>query len=360
MIYLCLVIIFVIGSALKNGFVLRSQSLSDENNSIGMIRKETRWMFFFMIICALVMGARAETVGEDTQRYMSYFNYVTSLPWESIRLGAINTGLDIGYVILMKGISLIYNNYYFFQMAISLFICVGFAYFIIKNKIDTAIGVSVFLGNGLFFAAFNTTRQSCAMTILLIAWSLLQEKKYLRVMLLTILAISIHMSAILFLIAMIIFVFRKHKFIYWIVPGSTILIGLLYRQLLSFLAGILPQYSHITSNNNQYMSVGLSSIVWIIAIAFSLFILKKGELYSENEKIYAVCALFYPVFSCLGLVVNSFERLGFYFMPFVPVVVDCFGKEVFRNNRIMFRIIVSMFYLAWFLLASINYPYKFA
>ena len=359
MIYLYLVIIFVLGSALKNGFVLRSHSFSDENNII-RIRKETRWVFFFMIICALVMGVRAETVGEDTQRYMSYFYYVTSMPFGAVRIGAMNTGLDIGYVVLMKTISLIYDNYYFFQLIISLFICVGFAYFIIKNQIDTAIGITVFLGNGLFFAAFNTARQSCALTILLIAWSFLQEKKYLKVLLLIGVASSIHMSAVLFLIPTIMFIFRKKKFIYWLVLGSTILIGVLYRQVLFFLASILPQYSHITSNTNQYMNIGLSSIVWIIVGVFSLFILKKSKLYNEKERIYAACALFYPFFSCLGLVVNSFERLGFYFMPFVPFVVDLFGKKVFRNNRIMFRIIVSTCYLVWFLFASINYPYQLA
>lgn len=253
MIYLCLIIIFVLGSALKNGFVLRSHSFSDENSSIIMIRKETRWVFFFMIICALVMGVRAETVGEDTQRYMNYFYYVASMPFGALRIGAMNTGLDIGYVVLMKTISLICNNYYFFQLIISLFICVGFAYFIIKNQIDTAIGIAVFLGNGLFFAAFNTTRQSCALTILLISWSFLQEKKYLKVILLIVVASSIHMSAILFLIPTTMYIFRRQRFIYWFVLGSTILIGVLYRQLLSILADILPQYSHITSNTNQYM-----------------------------------------------------------------------------------------------------------
>ena len=354
------VVIFLIGSAIKSNFILSDVSYSDESIDSVMIKREKRWLLFFMIICALVMGLRASTVGEDTQRYMSYFNYTSSLPLGSVDIAAMNTGVDIGYAILMKIISLVYNDYIFFQLMVSIFVCLGYAYYISKNRIDISIGIAVFLGSGLFFAAFNTTRQSCALTFFLIAWTFLQERKYVKTFILIIIAVSMHMSAILFAIPAIIYIFRKHRFIYWVVPSTAIIVALFYRRLLIFLASVLPQYSHITDNNNQYMSVGLSAIVWIIVAAISLLILKKYEKYQMKEKIYAVCALFYPFFSSLGLAVNSFERLGFYFIPFISMVFDCFGKKEFASNRIIYRVIVCLCFLVWFMIASKSYPYELA
>ena len=212
MIYLMVVVIFLIGSAIKSNFILSDVSYSDESIDSVMIKREKRWLLFFMIICALVMGLRASTVGEDTQRYMSYFNYTSSLPLGSVDIAAMNTGVDIGYAILMKIISLVYNDYIFFQLMVSIFVCLGYAYYISKNRIDISIGIAVFLGSGLFFAAFNTTRQSCALTFFLIAWTFLQERKYVKTFILIIIAVSMHMSAILFAIPAIIYIFRKNKY----------------------------------------------------------------------------------------------------------------------------------------------------
>ena len=169
-----------------------------------------------------------------------------------------------------------------------------------------------------------------------------------------------HLTAIIFVIPMAIYIFRKHKFIHWIVLGGTLFGTLLYSEMLNLMSSIFPQYSHITVNDKQYMDVGLSAIVWIIVFVASIMILKKSKKYQLKESIFAVCAVFYPLFSCLGLAVNYFERLGFYFIPFVPVVLDSFGKKEFTRNLIIYRVIVCMFFVIWFILASRNYQYEIA
>lgn len=358
MIYLGLATIFIMGIVIKNKFILSAVSYSDEFIDNIKIKRERRWVFFFLILCALVMGLRDSTVGEDTQRYMSYFNYVSSFPIDSIAIAAANTGLDVGYVALMKLISFIYDDYFFFQFTISIFICLGYAYYLLESRIDTSIGIATFLGGGLYFAAFNTTRQSCALTFLLVAWTLFQKRRYMKALIFIFIASSMHLSAIIFAIPVFVYILRKHNFIYWIVPCGVLIVFLFYNSILKILTSIFPQYSHITSNDNKYMKLGLSVIVWILVLAISMMILKRKRKYQLKERLFAVCAMLYPLLSSLGLVVNFFERLGFYFIPFVPVVIDCFGKKEFVSSRIIYRVLVCLFFIAWFVIASKSYPYE--
>ena len=171
-------------------------------------------------------------------------------------------------------------------------------------------------------------------------------------------AMTMHLSAVIFVIPIVIYIFRKHRFIHWIVIGGVLFVTLFYNQMLKLMSSIFPRYSHITANDNQYMNAGFSAIVWIIVFVISIMILKKNKKYQLKESIFAVCAIFYPLFSCLGLAVNYFERLGFYFIPFVPVVLDSFGKKEFTSNRILYRAVVCLFFGVWFLIACKNYPYE--
>lgn len=86
----------------------------------------------------------------------------------------------ICYMALMKIISFLGGNYFVFQFLISIIFNYCVYKFISKNTQNPVLATSVFLGCGFYLSAMNVQREAIAVVLILRAWDLVNEKKYLR------------------------------------------------------------------------------------------------------------------------------------------------------------------------------------
>lgn len=303
------------------------------------------------------MGMRGLAVGQDTHNYYKIYNSISEYPFHELLKAAENTGMEVGYAFLMKVSDVFFGDYLFFQMVISFGICFGYGKFLLDEEIDFGIGALMFLCNGLFFAAFNTTRQILATVILLHAWKQLNRKNHFVTVLLFLCAMLVHNTSILFVVFCGIYFFRRKKFLYWLAPTVVIVGALNYKIILEFIALFFGKYSYVLSNERAYMSIGLSAVVWIIVMIMAVIVLHYPNRYTTKERLNALLCFIYPVVSALGLSLNYFERLAFYFIPFSASVFDSIGNVKLKKYRQIYFVALYICFAIWFLISSRAYPY---
>ncbi len=301
-------------------------------------RNKKIYMILFSFCCILLMGFRNDTVGYDTATYKNYFTIVEYTPIKVILGDFYFQSMEIGFVLLMKICSYILSDYFFFQFIVSALYCSGMARFIYRNSQNCIFASFIFLGTGLFLTAFNAQRQMLAVMLVVNSWDYFASKQYIKMLLLLTLAITIHTASVTFAIAYFIYFFRKNRIVYlFFVAGIAISI-FYYDKVIDFAIQYFPMYNNYYSNTKEILFVGFVKVLWGIIITLSLVILIKGNKEIISLRVYAIFSILYVVTNIIGLEFNYFERLGWFFLPFVILLFDGFGS-IFHN-----LVIKTMYY----------------
>ncbi len=152
-----------------------------------------------------LMGLRHRSVGNDVIRYLEIYKDVE-------RFFTLETNTESGYMIFQKILSLLNFTAQGFIFTVSLIIVILFSWFFYKYSKN--IGFSFFLHFTIGLFAFTMTglRQSVAIGLTLLAIHLAINKKLMWYILIIIIAMLFHQSAIVFAPVYIIFQIKKYNF----------------------------------------------------------------------------------------------------------------------------------------------------
>lgn len=158
--------------------------------------KKLIFSIIFVELCTVAM-LRAETVGTDLPGYIDVFKYISTVNWSGIHQISF---FEPGYIWFTKILSFISEDSRFFIVSISLFILVGFAYFIWERS--KCIGFSFFLlvALGFYTSSFYILRQYIAIVILLNSICFVEQRKFIRFVVCVFLAATFHFTSIVFLL----------------------------------------------------------------------------------------------------------------------------------------------------------------
>lgn len=311
-------------------------------------RNKKIYMILFSFCCILLMGLRSDAVGYDTATYKNYFTIVEYTPIKVILGNFYFQSMEIGFALLMKICSCISSSYFFFQFIVSAVYCSGMALFIYRNSQNCIFASFIFLGIGLFLTAFNVQRQMLAVMLVVNSWGYFASKQYIKMLLLLTLAITVHTASIIFIIAYVIYLFRQYRIVYLFFVVGIVISIFYYDKVIDLAIQYLPIYNNYYSNTKEILSVGFVKVLWGIIIALSLAILIKGNKEIISLRVYAVFSILYVVSNIIGLEFNYFERLGWFFLPFVVLLFDGFGS-IFHN------LVIKTIYYGGVLLSFIFY-----
>lgn len=148
-----------------------------------------------------VTGVFAVLFGVSALRYgigFDYFRYE-----QAFNIARANNdgeiGVDIGYNLLLKGLTWLLNDNRMVFAALALMCLVPVAYFIYKYSSMPWMSCWLYVTMLFYFNSLNFIRQSLALSIMLLAWPLLKNKKLGNTclyILVSIIAMTIHTSAI--------------------------------------------------------------------------------------------------------------------------------------------------------------------
>lgn len=341
----------------------------------------------------LIAALRGSDIGRDLEgHYASNFVLIANTDWDSL-IRFTTTGMyDIGFVIFCKLISYISQGVQCFIIATSLITFGSIGRYIYKHSEDVILETFLLVTSFLMFMYMSMIAQVLAIAIMLYAVDYLNEKKYIKFVLLVILASTLHSSAIICLIFIPLSLLEaKRNYIFgFIILLTAVMVG--FDRLLSFaITYIFPQYSFyflegaLHNAKEQIGGSNLTQLLIYVSCAtigiLSLFIFnsstRKQELmlkkYSEenirwlNSGFLVYLSLSAIVFRIMLTYGSVIKRVGYYFYPFAFTLL-CRGLGRFDPKvRFTLKLIIYVAFLYFFLtseqrLGEIAYgvfPYEF-
>ncbi len=330
--------------------------------------KKTIFLTLSFLTLALIMGLRAVSVGIDTNAYKNKFDIISEKSFGDLFSGFYYEGIEIGYVLLMKLVSLIGGNYLMFQILTSFLYCFGMAKFIRDNTGDPFTAVFLFMGTGMFLFALNGARQMFAVMIIANSWTYLKNKNYAASVALFLAAITMHLTSIIFLLVYFCYFLKDKDNIIRFVPLILLVCALFYKEIAYIISSVFPKYKSYLNFIGQGQDVGFIVIVWLIIVTFSLYIIygkkkfyEKGK-FNSIDKIVAIFSLTYFLLYALSASLRYIDRVAWFFMPFLIIMFETVGKNI-QNIRIkqIYFFGLNICFVVYFLIGtnSPQYVYSF-
>lgn len=311
----------------------------------------------FVVMC-LIMAFRSVDVGVDTGNYKIIFDLMKNTSFIEITDNFYTDSMEIGYALLMKVCSLICEDYYFFQVVISVLFSILAAKFILEESDNIFIGVVVFLGIGIYIIAFNVARQMLAAMIVANSWILLKKGKRNRSIVCVLVASTFHITALVFMAVYIIYFFRHNKYIIRLIPFFAVIGAINFDRILSFVAKYFTYYHNYYANEKVIQTAGFVWIIWSIVLLVAVRILYIARETNIEHSIAAIFSMIWVICNIIGLSFNYFERLGLYFISFVPVMFSFSGNYI-KNRSIRWIYLngMTVAFIIYFLLSVYSEQY---
>ncbi len=294
---------------------------------------------FSFVLLTLLAGLRYR-VGTDTLEYMDeYYNYPISYFMDNYLFGWYL------FIAICKSFHL---SFYFVQLFLAFL--TNYAVFVLFKRYSRHFFSSVLLYYVIFFPAltFEILRQSVCISIFILAFTLLENKKYLKYYICVGIACLFHYSALILLFLPLLTLISFNKNVFRVFLFTLLLFMVLAPQIKDYIYQSLMGISFLQDRAFYYFSKvdteeSFSAVSYILNLTFNVLILLfviRFHLY--NDKIsgqFLMICLFSMVIYVISLYMPIVYRLNNYFQLFSLVLfVDLF-------NWIRSRIIGKPFFV---------------
>ena len=276
-IYLCLVFFLIVFGVLL--------FYKEDNKILNKTVEEKKKIYVIVsfLLLFLVMGFRSLTVGTDTQLYVSIFKNYCNMSWSDIL-----TFKDtfIGFAVFNKLVSMFSTDPHAIIVASSGLICFLTGRFICKNSNHVVYSTLLFILFYHYLNCFNIFRQYIAIMIVINALPLLINQKTIEYILVCLLAMSIHNTAIM---ALLLFPLSKMRFtkhsifmFTFFISFATFVVPIAMNKF----AYLFPHYQMYFENQYMnYSGYGLFILVGIYIMISLLAFLSKNRMDNDPTAI---------------------------------------------------------------------------
>ena len=244
-------------------------------------RIENSWLLIICILLGVLYIFREVTVGTDTLNYTYAYNVIKhggNIPKNHI------ASSSEAFLFALKIFSFLPDNIGYCCIT-SIPLIGGLFCIIKKHSEDYFLSIILFILSYMCCYSMNAARQFMAIGLLLFCFVLAEDKFYIISLIIFVLAVSIHNSAIMFLVYYFFRVVKwnwKRMFIYMILTLSTINMVPIF---LNLFIKMFPHYYTLSTllYSDKYKSEGRSSLVYAICcltfiIIDTLIILSKKNV----------------------------------------------------------------------------------
>lgn len=321
-------------------------------------RKNSRYSFLLVLGLASVWGLRASTVGVDTEQYLfRYENY-------KYMLGSLAYRSEFGFNWLNYVFNIIGIKWQLYLYIISLFIAFAVIRYFKMYSDRLLFPAFLFVTIGTFTVMMSGLRQGLAIGFCLLSIVVLEEnsknkrKKVtnLIAILLWLFAITIHNSAVIFVLYFIIRRFRVSKTLLWIALAFSVLAIVYGRLFIPLISLIMPKRYIGIALNAGY---AINPLVILVATAIPVYSLilvrpqEDGKL-SQAESCMFLCSVLGVFFTCMSVNNNQIGRLVYYFSNANAILIPSCTKYFQRNSRLIATIIVVIACALYFYIGSVG------
>lgn len=308
-------------------------------NNIRIRNNKKIFVIFATLQWVILSGLRHVSIGADTITYKFSFNRALNTSWIDAFnrfIDGIFYGAEIkdpGYMLFEKFIGLFTNNYQVFLFIIAMIFMVSFGRFVYRNSKDPFISFLIY--STLFYSFFSITgiRQTIA-TALVVLWGyeLIKRRNLFGFIILTLIAFTIHKSAIVFFPFYFIADIKINKK-YLISWSIIILLTILLRNKIYGLLEIIFDYNIAESNVIGGTQTFTLMMALITGVAFwRLKPLLKNNPQSNHFLNASFIAL---LFTLMTFVNQGFMRVQQYYSLFIVLLIPEIIKSFNKKERVL-------------------------
>lgn len=261
----------------------------------------------------------------DLTNYVGGYNYISQSKISQIFDIDFSVRFEPGWIILNKILSYISDNYLILFAVTSFVIILGYSKLILLYSAIPWLSVFLFL-TYIFIPSLYILRQHLALAILLFSLPYIVKRRFLKFLLVVLLAISMHFTAIVFLIAYFIYPVTIGKK-FWItfatfVFVSRFLIAPLLLYLMSMNEGYARYLDYLATNSTDFF--------------ISLCVLGLFVYSTKVSRLEGIYKLFFFVILCCYNNCNRRNRSSYgRKIQFVfPGICHNFNSQCFNKNSV--------------------------
>ena len=290
----------------------------------------------FLLIFSIF--AFRNTAGVDDENYIYYYKLIAQ---GEIRKFFAISAVEDSFYYLAKPLTMAGFNYKMLFAVYSFISCL-FLYLITRkcnfNKKEYLLFFLSFLAFGVL-PYITIMRQFPAAMIGIYASLLFNENKYVRAIILLLLAIFLHNSSFIFIFVFLLskIGFFKHKWLYVILPLLGLVLnatGIFYKLMEIILKGT-PYYRHFLDiENDTFGGTSIVVIFMFLIYLASIYIITRKKFQNKNIRILIILEM---IFFSLYFVTQNMGVLGrmydyfIIFQPFSLILIYGCSKEKFRT-----------------------------
>ncbi len=310
------------------------------------------------IMFSLIEGLRSFEVGNDTEKYLQFYNMTNNMKWLDITLSKV-WSLEPGFGLLMKLCSTFHFPPQLYLFIVAIIINGGLMYFIYKNSDNVFMSTIIFMGAEFFSLSFTALRQLIATVIVLNSYNAIKQKKVIKFFLIILLASTFHKTALIFLPVYFLKDIKINK--------KTIIVGICLLILAQIF--LLPLITFLTEKiyTSSYIKADGSGIIQtLVILAYLLFgyLLYRNKFKNNEHSDDILFIIMYIAFLIQSLAyrISMINRLMWYFyifaIIFLPKVVskaeDIEWNNITIKTQSIATLIIILLFITQYIFFSMN------
>lgn len=273
---------------------------------------EIRKIMYFISSALLIyiFAVQDICVGPDTAVYYNAFYFINKLDFHEI----FQYGWEPGYLTINWLVGSCFDDARALIIFMAFFILIPILRFFDKESLWPELSLIIFVGSGMLLASMGIYRQWCAMAILTLSYKYIKERSLYKFLLVLLVAMSFHRTAICFLLAY--FLHKIHINLKNVIFSMSVslFIGLGGGHILSF----LNKFARISEDGNFNGGISMLFLLWgcvfAILIVFRFKVPKKIEFY---YKMIYIAAVLQPI----AFSFSNWARIVIYFSIALTVLI---------------------------------------
>lgn len=325
----------------------------------------------FCILWGGIAALRNSSVGTDTFHYTEIFQRISLTNWSNITQDIEFKKFPL-YITYNKIVSLFIKTPNAITFVNSLIFVIGVVLFLYFNSKNFGISLYCFLSLHYYFLALNIMRESLAIMMVMWAFHFAIRNKLLKALIINILAILVHYTAVLGLGVLFVTLFCKKSYNAYLILILCTIVIIFFKQIIIFGVRFFPQYNDYINGNGQFTilddsSDGRRKYVALFLLLIFVFcwiypsLNKRNIVKDKKYWIYVTLSIVSVELMILQSNNDVMARLELYFSYFFMLSLPYFIENNIQNNDKYFIYIVLMIVLfVPFLLKLKDYlPYSF-
>lgn len=321
---------------------------------------ETKYLKIVCAILALIAGLRGNSVGADTYAYVCDYENVKNMSFAHVL--ELSGTIGAGYYWFSKAFSLTGLSVHWWFGVVASFYIYAMYLFIQKYSKDKLVSLLCFFTMGLYTFSLAGLKQTVAMGFMAFSFMSLDDKKYLKAIILGTIAYWCHSATSIFTFGILLYFLRNRQSYYVFLFSFLILVlfvgDWLWQTSIELLSD--DHYTELYSHADNIYSAW-TFVFYLLLVGFMVFSWRKynNDRPTEAKLLYGMTMLA-VTFQSLATSFSAAFRVAYYFLPFMIVLVpnSCEYFVDYRSKNI-WKAILCAICIFWMLYSGRDSVYKF-